>query len=638
MNSAYHFSEKEANELRGFPALLAIFENVDGTEELILASDALLSVLHISKEQEKEAFRDGLKLTFHWRGANGKELVLAGKSVGRKRMGHVLFYVTYVDETALYHEIRKGRECEELRNNMLEKVLNTTQACLFWKDLDRKFIGVNQAFLDTYGFESAEDIIGKTDEDMGWHPYPEEFYDAEAKVLRGETMKLGHTKNMIRGKEKDIVASKAPFYDEKGEVAGLVGSFLDVTVLYDEKRRNAALNRELQNALEDSRHANNLLTQFLSRASHEIRTPMNAIIGLSEIALEQNDPDVSVDYFRKIAASGHYLLNIINDILDINKIEAGNMVLVEKPANLGELLEGVEVIMDPQISAKNIKYEYDMEGIPDAWLICDRQRIQQILINILSNAVKFTECNGRIRFTGKLADEADGCVLTFTIADEGCGMSKEFLARIFKPFSQENRDPAKYGAGTGLGLTISKRFVQMMKGDICVESEEGKGSTFTVTIRAKRCKPEKLKVKELAEEAQEVSSLKGKRILVAEDNSINAEVVQMVLMMNGMECDIARNGRDAVEIFASAQQHTYDAILMDIQMPMMGGFEATQRIRHLGRPDAKTIPIIALSADAFASTQRHAEENGMDGFISKPIDRKLLIKCLIELVQEGREI
>lgn len=637
MKESYHFSGKEAEDLRQFPALLAIFENVDGTEELLLASDALLSVLQVPREEEQKVFQDGLKLTFHWRGAEGKEIVLAGKSVERKRMGHILFYVTYVDETALYQEIRKGRAGVERRNNMLEKVLHTTQACLFWKDLDRKFIGVNQAFLNAYGFESAEDIIGKTDEDMGWHPNPEFFRDDEEKVLKGETITLSHTKNMIRGKEKDIVASKAPFYNEKGEVAGLVGSFLDVTVLYDEKRRNAALTRELQNALEDSRHANNLLTQFLSRASHEIRTPMNAIIGLSEIALEKKDADVYVDYFRKIAASGHYLLNIINDILDINKIEAGNMTLVEKPANLGELLEGVEVIMDPQISAKNIKYECDMDGIPDVWLLCDRQRIQQILINILSNAVKFTECNHKIRFTATLKDEEETCVLAFRIADEGCGMSREFQERIFEPFSQENRDPAKYGAGTGLGLTISKRFAQMMKGDIEVESEEGRGSTFTVTIRAKRCKAEKPKTKEPVEEQALPSVLKGKRILIAEDNAINAEVVQMVLGMNGMESDIARNGRDAVEIFASAGEHTYDAILMDIQMPVMGGFEATQRIRHLGRSDAKIIPIVALSADAFASTQRHAEENGMDGFISKPIDRKLLIKSLVELLQEGTD-
>ena len=638
MTKAYCFTEKEEEALRKFPALLAVFENVNGKEELLLASDELLSVLGRKREDEVKTFSNGMKLTFHCKDGEGKKLVLSGKSIEQERGGHILFFITYVDETALYQEIQSGKKGEERRNNMLEKVLNTTQACLFWKGLDRRFIGVNQAFLDAYGFESAEDVIGKTDEDMSWHPNPGEFQEAERRVLAGETTELAHTKNMIRGRERDIVASKAPFYDEKGNVAGLVGSFLDVTELYEEKSRNAALNRELQNALEDSRHANNLLSQFVSRASHEIRTPMNAIIGLSEIALEKNDPEVSIDYLRKIASSGHYLLSIINDILDINKIEAGNMVLVERPANLGELLEGVDVIMAPQISAKEITYICDLDGIPDAWLICDRQRIQQILINILSNAVKFTECHGRIKFSGKLTDVADGCILSFQISDNGCGMSEEFIARIFEPFSQENRDPAKYGAGTGLGMTISRRFAQMMHGDITVVSKEGEGSTFTVTIHAKRCKPERQKAKEVQTVESGNGGLQGKRILVAEDNAINAEVVQMILMMNGMACDLAKNGRDAVEIFASAQLHTYDAILMDIQMPVMGGFEATQRIRHLGRADAKTIPIIALSADAFASTQRHAEENGMDGFISKPIDRKLLIRSLEELILEGKEI
>lgn len=550
-----------------------------------------------------------------------------------------------------------GLSAEE-RESLMQNILNTTQARIFWKDKNRRFIGVNKAFLEAYGFNSEDDVIGKTDEEMSWHPDPEPFKSDELRVLNGESTELVHTQNIIQGEVHDILASKNPLYDKDGEIIGLVGSFIDVTEQYRQEKHITDLNEKLSKALQETKKANEIMNRFLSRASHEIRTPMNAIIGLSDLALESDDPEVIKDYLTKINDSSKYLVGIINDILDINKIESGSMQLIERPASISHLLKSVDNIIKPLCERKNINYERNVDAIKPLNAVCDEQRIIQILVNILSNAVKFTDAGGNIRMDGTLdnnddtdtaADNAHTAVasadsgsaptiyrLRFMIMDNGCGMSEDFLHRIFQPFAQENRDISKYGAGTGLGLSISKSFAMMMGGDITVSSIEDVGSVFTVTLPLRSCtrsEAENNEDEDVQDSTDPAEKLRDKMILVAEDNDLNWEVDKSILELSGISSVRAENGRVAIEMFADSFEGEYSAILMDIQMPGMGGFEATSHIRSMTRNDAKTIPIIALSADVFETTKNHAREIGMDDFIAKPIDRRQLIKKLSELIK-----
>ena len=533
-----------------------------------------------------------------------------------------------------------------------------------------------------------------------------------------------------------------------------------------EQKKELSESREaLKDALAIAENANKAKTSFLSNMSHEIRTPMNAIIGLNNIAM--NDPTASAqvrEYLRKIGDSAQHLLGIINEILDMSRIESGRMTIRKEEFSFAKALEQVNTIISNQCRDKGIVYDCQTAGRVDDYYIGDAMKLKQVMINILGNAVKFTPEGGTVRFLveeGKRYDR--NAVLKLTVSDTGIGISKEFLPHIFEPFTQEDSSSTSRYGSTGLGLPITKSIVELMNGNIDVASEKGKGTTFTVTITLGesdrkqrndesgpvpremsvlvidddpialehaeivlsqagiRCETaesgwegiDKVRIRhgrredynliiidwkmpemdgiettreirkiagndtpvimltsfnwdEIADEAREAgvdtfapkplfagtvmdefaeafrsknktfkesrAELKGRRVLLAEDVAVNAEIMMMVLAMREMEADLAENGREAVRLFESHEAGYYDAILMDMRMPEMDGLEATKTIRSLQRDDARTIPIIALTANAFDEDVQQSMQAGLNAHLSKPVEPDTLFETLENLI------
>ncbi len=557
--------------------------------------------------------------------------------------------------------------------------------------------------------------------------------------------------------------------DRKDHLVHAVGAcFVDV----DRETRKSMLQQQaLRDALQEAESANRAKTAFLSNMSHEIRTPMNAIIGLDNIAL--NDPTISTstrEQLEKIGTSAHHLLRIINDILDMSRIESGRLTIKSEEFSFSKALEQVNTIISGQCRDKGITYECRTHGQIDEYYIGDDMKLRQVMINILGNAVKFTPQGGSVVFVIEdVARMDDKATLRFTISDTGIGMSKEYVPKLFDAFSQEDSSSTnKYGS-TGLGMPITKSIVEMMNGSISVESEKGKGTTFTVVITLTQAehqpvnasdaelRPHEMSVlvidddriacehaqvilgqvgisceivttgreavemvkmrharredynlilvdwkmpemdglettrqiraivgwdtpiiiltsynwedieqeareagvdtfaakplfagtvmdefreafkKKNARMVQETADLKGRRILLAEDMTVNAEIMMMVLAMREMEAEHAENGRIAVEMFESHEAGYYDAILMDMRMPEMDGLEAAQKIRALNRKDAHSIPIIALTANAFDEDVQRSMQAGLDAHLSKPVEPELLFETLEKLIKPGKK-
>ncbi len=396
---------------------------------------------------------------------------------------------------------------------------------------------------------------------------------------------------------------------------------------------------EYKNQISDLEEESQSKTTFLSRMSHEIRTPMNGIIGMVTLAegkLEEDHP--AMQYLSKVDELSDHLLSLINDILDMSRIEAGKVELEQKPFNIRDLGDKLYNMFAKNLKERNIRYEVNFEDVTANWLIGDELRISQIIINFLSNAVKFTE-KGEIIVTFRQMLQRDGVVdMMVRVHDTGIGMSTEFINRIFRPFEQEGMEISKKYGGSGLGMAITDQLVQLMGGEIVVESEEGKGSDFTIFLHLPEYQHkgiESTRVKERS--AQAVTySFKGKRILMAEDNEINATIAKEILEEMGASVEVAKDGQLVVEYFTMYPKGYYDFILMDVQMPVMDGREAARKIRSLDRTDAKTIPIFALSADAFVEDERMSIESGMNGHFAKPIDFELLQQKVGEFLMEKR--
>ncbi|MCI8464544.1 MAG: response regulator [Lachnospiraceae bacterium] len=419
-------------------------------------------------------------------------------------------------------------------------------------------------------------------------------------------------------------------------------------IVMSDRTREQKLNRNLQEALDAARSANEAKSHFLSNMSHDIRTPLNAIIGFSVLLEKDADNGVKVrEYTRKIATSSKHLLSLINDVLDMSKIESGKTSLNVTVFSLSELLEGLQSILLPQARAKRQILEFKVEGNPEEYLLGDKLRINQILINLLSNAIKYTPEDGRVVFTVQKmqAPSLQYTHLHFVVEDNGIGMSQEFLETMFDPFARELNETTSNIEGTGLGMAITKNLVELMGGVIQVSSELGKGSSFTVEltfalpeeIEGNRfLHPELSGRKEEPGETEE-NPLEGLYILVAEDNDLNAEILMEMLSMEGARCELAVNGREALDLFLRSESDDYDMILMDVQMPLMNGYETTRQIRSCNHPRAKTIPIVAMTANAFADDVRKALDCGMDGHLAKPVDMEAVRSLLGRLRKKAEE-
>ena len=435
--------------------------------------------------------------------------------------------------------------------------------------------------------------------------------------------------NVPQGQEGVVL----PMYDS-GSYMGSV-CILDAPpdLLEDPETRQelAELGRVIQGQLNQQQYdlASKAKSEFLSRMSHEIRTPMNGIIGMTAIALQKGQSQERVlDCLQKIQSSSDYLLGLINDILDMSKIESGKMKLEPVNFDMGELLGTIRELIAPQASAKGITFTQH-SALRRTWFSADRMRISQVLINLLGNAVKFTPQGGEVTLTVEEAGAPSGqeALVRFTVRDTGVGIPKEEQDRVFRAFEQASgANPAKQ-QGTGLGLSISSRLVQLMGSSIRLESAPGEGSAFSFAV------PLTLGREEDAGTETEELTFSGRRILVVEDNELNAEIAQCLLEERDFTVECVYDGSQAVERIRSTPPGTYDVILMDIMMPVMDGLDATRAIRAMDREDCKTIPIIAMSANAFDDDLKKSVACGMNGHLSKPVEVEKLYQVLHQVLQ-----
>ena len=391
------------------------------------------------------------------------------------------------------------------------------------------------------------------------------------------------------------------------------------------------LEAELMASEESSRAKNS----FLASMSHEMRTPMNVILGLDSLALK--NPDLSGgtrDQLEKIGQSGRHLLGLINNMLDLQRIEAGELAVRQDTFRLGDLIDQINAISETLCEEKGLQYHVSISDGTDGWYRGDSLLLKQVLLNLLENAVKFTDAPGSVGFTAeRLPAEDDKALLRFSVTDSGIGIKPDFLPKVFDLFSQEDTSFTNRFGGSGVGLAVAKTDTELMGGRIAVESRPNIGSTFTVTLPLTPFAPEETPSEtDLAE-----IHLDGKRILITEDIPENAEIAADLLELEGAETEHAENGQAAFEMFQKSAPYYYDAILMDLRMPMMDGYEATRSIRALPREDAATVPIIALTANASDSDIRRSIESGMNAHLVKPIDADLLYMTLTKWIRASGE-
>ena len=631
-----------------------------------------------------------------------------------------------------------------------------------WSDEFRRMLGYNDAddFPDV--LKSWSDLLHPDDKDRVLREYNETLYDYTGQKTYDVEYRL-LTKN--RGYRWYRAVGK-PTRRPDGSPITYVGVFIDITERKEMIQELAQQRESLSIALEEANQANKAKTAFLSNMSHEIRTPMNAIIGLDRIAL--NDPgisDATREHLEKIGLSAQHLLSIINDILDMSRIESGRMTVKNEEFSFAKALAQVNTIISGQCRDKGIEYECRVKGTVDDYYIGDEMKLRQVMINILGNAVKFTPSGGSVTFVVEPTAKFDGkTTLRFIISDTGIGMSQEFLPKLFDAFSQEDSSSTNRYGSTGLGMAITRSFIELMNGTVSVESEKQKGTTFTVTVTLIDCdqksmeddadipQPHELCVlvidddpiacehaqlvlgqvgvncekalsgaeglqmakvrharrepyslilvdwrmpdmdgiettrqiraavgtetpviiltsynwdevedeakaagvdtfvakplfagkvldefreafkKKNAELLRKTADLKGCRVLLAEDVMVNAEIIMMVLSMREIQVDHAKNGRVAVEMFEEHEEGYYDAVLMDMRMPEMDGLEATRRIRAMDRSDAKNIPVIALTANAFDEDVQRSMQAGLNAHLSKPVEPDVLFETLEALL------
>ena len=435
-----------------------------------------------------------------------------------------------------------------------------------------------------------------------------------------------------------IVASYAP----DGKVSHVVMAVMDVD---KEIQKDIQQKAAIEEALIEAEHANKAKSRFLSNMSHDIRTPMNAITGFVNLAQSNVEDAVQVkDYLNKIQAASRHLLNLINDILDMSRIESGKVQIEENEVSLSAIISDVKNLIQPMAEEKKIDFRIQNEIINN-YVYCDRLRLNQVLINLLGNAVKFTPEGGEIllhSYQEMVAPEGYG-VYIFKVKDNGIGIGKEFQESIFQAFEREKSIEGSGIQGTGLGLSITKSIVSMMGGKITVESELGQGAEFTVKVvfllqdteeteGERNARSEEIEL-QMAEKEEQRILFAGKKILLVEDNNLNREIARKLLIAQGFIIDEAENGKEAVDKLTASHSGEYAVVLMDIQMPIMDGYEATRRIRDLDNRVLANVPVVAMTANAFGEERKKAFACGMNGYVTKPIEINVLFETLKQIIE-----
>ena len=464
--------------------------------------------------------------------------------------------------------------------------------------------------------------------------YIEERVHPEDKEMMWEALRLGTVVHELSENGEYVSAYKTLVDGEKHyyqfkympmeNSPHIIAAFQNIDALIMKERK---VQETLEAALKAEEKSNRAKSMFLNSMSHDIRTPLNAIIGCTTLALSHlDDAEAMKKYLSRIKVAGKHLLSLVNDVLDMNHIESGNVEIESFPVHLPDFIEKLEMILQSSVAEKNLHLTIDLENIKHADVLTDRLRLNQVLLNILSNSVKYTEEGGHILFRVEELDDAPEGYgqYVFTIKDDGVGMSPEFVEHIFETFSREQTTTVSGVQGSGLGMSIAKHIVDLLGGNIHVTSEKGKGTESVVSLQFQVCDSQV----EIEEEGKDTENFAGKKILLVEDNELNREIAVEILQESGLDIDTAGDGTIAVKKVLQARPGMYDLILMDIQMPMMDGYEATKQIRNSGKEEIADIPIIAMTANAFAEDRNKALQAGMNGYIAKPIDIEVMMETL----------
>lgn len=457
-------------------------------------------------------------------------------------------------------------------------------------------------------FKAPNDIWHLSIEPVnGWNPWPAMIIEGVASILLALLLILGVIATVYRSE----MAKERRFAQQEEEN-----------------------NAKLQVALEKAQAANQAKTMFLFAMSHDIRTPMNAIIGFTDLVEQNlNDKDKCEDYIHKMKSSNAYLMSLLNNVLEMSRIEKGDIELEESAFLMEHMVNTLESVFEQEMEEKEIKYSI-VNHVKHPCFYCDETKLREVYLNIISNAMKYTHEGGSVtvKFEEREHENPDYIWLDSTVTDNGIGISKEFLPKAFETFTREKTVTENKIQGSGLGLSIVKRFVSMMRGSVRIESIEGEGTTVYLSIPFRKASREELPEHYMEEEVLLPETCEGKKILLVEDNELNREIAMSILEDEGFIIDTAEDGAIAVEKMRSATPGQYDLILMDIQMPNMNGYDATRNIRSLENPELANIPIVAMTANAFDEDRKNAFDAGMNGFVAKPIDIPILFETLGEVL------
>ncbi|MDR1654955.1 MAG: PAS domain S-box protein [Treponema sp.] len=543
------------------------------------------------------------------------------------------YIITTSDITDIILEQKKIAE----QRSLLDKIFSASPDLIWYQDKAGKILAANPRTASLSAFK-AEELIGRNVKEV----FPDEMVynheEFDAAVYAGA--KPVYTEENIvfhDGHRETLDMVFTPLYEDDTNPVGILAFARDVSgrVQVEQELRNTQT--KLTRAVDEANQANAHKGEFLARMSHEIRTPMNSIIGMTSIVKKKlAQPDVKLDEveanINQIEASSQHLMGLLNDILDISKIEAGKIELSDESMDLSKLVNTVVSIIRPRCEEKNIRFETRFELPRDRAFRGDSLRLRQVLINLLGNAVKFTPETGCIFFDAIYrGNETETGTVDFCIRDTGIGIAEESLSSLFKPFEQASNQIAKKYGGTGLGLAISRSIVKLFGGDITVKSKTGEGSEFSFSLSLKETAPEAA-VEISAENAEGI--LKGKRALLVDDVEINRVIAVSMLEFTGLEITEAEDGGDALRAFSDSAPGYFDIIYMDVQMPVMDGHEAARAIRLLDREDAQSIPIVALSANAFKEDIDKAAASGMNAHLAKPLDMAKLLEVTLKALKK----
>ncbi|MDR3362788.1 MAG: response regulator [Desulfovibrio sp.] len=538
------------------------------------------------------------------------------------------YVITATDVTKILEE----QEDILRQRTLLVNIVSSSPDIMTFLNMDQRFLVANPCFADSFG-KTVKDCLMARPEDILSPEYAAELIkDFTQVILSREPLAYEMPRVFADGSTEYLDISRIPVFNDDGSPMGMLTIGRNVSRRVRVENDLRAAHHELEMAVRQANKASESKSMFLARMSHEIRTPMNAVIGMADIVkrkiTEGGAPVADVlTHIRQIEQSSFHLLGLLNDILDISKIEAGKIELVPESFDLRALADNVASIITPRCLEKKIAFETRLENLEQSFFSSDSLRLRQVLINLLGNAVKFTpECGAITLLIRAEEHDAGRTKVFFSIRDTGIGIAEEAIATIFNPFEQAEGSITRRFGGTGLGLSISHNMVQLFGGELKVRSEVGKGSEFYFSIWL--ADSDKGAAKKDAYMGTDLSVFIGKRLLLVDDVDINRIIVRELLSETEMEIDDASDGQEAVDTFSKSAEGTYDIILMDIQMPTMSGYDASEAIRRLDRVDAQLVPIIALTANAFKEDIDAALEHGMNGHLAKPVNADSLLSVL----------